>query len=160
MEDKAPFGADGFAPTVREIYPDEEHAGSPRTEESRSNPLISQPEMQNSFHDLPSPLPKSYPTGAISRKQVAAHIRPPSCPPTTLPLAVYTPISPSQRRPESMISGAFRGPVPDMYAFGGETIDNNEELERLEEEERRIDEAIQESERLKSLREGRDSMGV
>lgn len=38
-----------------------------------------------------------------------------------------------------------------MYAFGGEAIDNDEELERLEEEERRIDDAIRESERLERL---------
>lgn len=45
-----------------------------------------------------------------------------------------------------------------MYAFGGEAIVNDEELERLEEEERRIDEAIQESERLRQMRVERDAV--
>lgn len=52
----------------------------------------------------------------------------------------------------------MRGPVPEMYAFGGEEIANDEELERLEEEERRIDDAIRESERVERMREERDAV--
>ena len=39
-----------------------------------------------------------------------------------------------------------------MYAYAGVTIENEEELERLEEEERRIDEAIRESESRAQMR--------
>jgi len=65
----------------------------------------------------------------------------------------------SQIRSDSrMTSSSLRGPVPDMYAYGGETIENDEELARLEEEERMIDEAIEESERLKMLKLEREAI--
>ncbi|KAG9242241.1 hypothetical protein BJ878DRAFT_516524 [Calycina marina] len=56
----------------------------------------------------------------------------------------------------SRVSGALRSPVPDIYAYAGVTIEDDEELERLEEEERRIDEAIRESESRMQMRETED----
>jgi hypothetical protein len=59
---------------------------------------------------------------------------------------------------ESQMSGILRGPVPEMYAYGGEAIETDEELARLEEEEQRIDEAIRESERLALMRREREAV--
>lgn len=149
-ETKAQLGNDGFVPTVREIYLDDDQDESP-TEQTRVTQMNSRPNTQISMHDLPTPLPKTYPITAITRKEVAAPSPPATYPTTTsLPRTIYTP-SPTQSRSGSRMSGVLRGPVPDMYAFGGETIENDEELERLEEEERRIDEAIKESERLRNV---------
>jgi hypothetical protein len=160
-ENKAHLGADGFVPAVRDIYLDDEQVESPNSDGRPPSddrgviplPPDSRRNTQSSFHDLPSPLPKTYPVGAITRKDVATPSPPPAYP-ATLPRTMYA-SSPTQSRAGSRMSGVLRGPVPDMYAFGGETIENDEELERLEEEERRIDEAIQESERVRRMREER-----
>jgi len=69
------------------------------------------------------------------------------------PLAHNTQQQPRREsRSSSRVSGTLRGPVPDMYAYAGVTIENEEELERLEDEERRIDEAIRESESRAQVR--------
>lgn len=152
-EDKTHLRSDESMPAVREIYLDNEGGESPRERElamiGTKAPMNSpdSPETMASFHDLPSPPPKPKPVTVITRKEVPTSY-PPLSKPTTLPHAIYS-TSPPQSRSDSQISGGLRGPVPDLYAFGGETVDNDEELERLEDEERRIDEAIQESERLK-----------
>jgi len=97
-------------------------------------------------------------TGVIPRKEVASPTPPPAYP-ANLPRTIYSP-SPTHNRSESgtqsRSESRLRGPVPEMYAFGGEEIANDEELERLEEEERRIDDAIRESERLERMREERE----
>ena len=59
----------------------------------------------------------------------------------------------SESRSSSRFSGVLRGPVPDMYVYGGA---DEAELEKLEEEERRIDEAIRESESRTQVREERE----
>jgi hypothetical protein len=92
--------------------------------------------------------------GVIPRKEIASPT------PPAASRAVYSPSpTPGQRAgTESRSESRLRGPVPEMYAFGGEEIANDEELERLEEEERRIDAAIQESERLERMREEREEV--
>jgi hypothetical protein len=160
-ENKAHLGPDGFVPGVREIYIDEEdqadHHQDPHTVvHTQDSRTYAHPNFQDSA--LPNPTTKrnSQLASPILRKEIGTFSPHPVYPPT-LPKTIYTP-SPTHSRSNSRMSGVLRGPVPDMYAFGGETIDNDEELERLEEEERRIDEAIQESERLDQMRAEREAL--
>ncbi|KAH8590198.1 hypothetical protein B0O99DRAFT_599271 [Bisporella sp. PMI_857] len=108
-------------------------------------------------HSRGTPGSKSSSVTAISRKEVpirnsAAY----STPATSGPPLTHNNHAQSDARSSSRISGTLRGPVPDMYVYGGETITDEAELERLEEEERRIDEAIRESESRQQMRQERD----
>ena len=143
-------------PGVREIYIDAEHEDTEQLQdphpghgfEAQNSGGASHPSYRNFAQPVPTTHRNSMPASPILRREVGAPASAPSYPPPAA-RKVYSP-SPSQNhsRSNSRMSGVLRGPVPDLYAFGGETVDNDEELDRLEEEERRIDEAIQESERL------------
>ena len=94
-------------------------------------------------------------SGVITRKEVPSRNSVPVIPSSRVhspqPSSYNTHLR-QESRSSSRVSGTLRGPVPDMYAYAGVTIDNEEELERLEEEERRIDEAIRESESRAQMR--------
>lgn len=94
-------------------------------------------------------------SGVITRKEVPTRNSVPVLPSSRVhspPPLSHNSQSRQENRSSSRISGTLRGPVPDMYAYAGVTIENEEELERLEEEERRIDEAIRESESRAQMR--------
>jgi hypothetical protein len=160
-ENKTLLDHNGFISAVRETYKDEgaeeEHHQNPHAvihkKHSRAH---SQPAFQNIA--LLHPTTKRYSQFAspIVSKKVAVPSSPPAEPPT-LSRTIYVP-SPTHSSSDSRKLGVLKGPVPDMYAFGGETIHSDEELERLEEEERRIDEAIHESERLDQWRVQREPL--
>jgi len=102
---------------------------------------------------------KSASASTITRKEVPARTSATPSKSRTYsspPLTHQTQAQPETSRPNSRFSGATRGPVPDIYAYAGVSIENEEELERLEEEERRIDEAIRESESRAQIREEMD----
>jgi len=94
-------------------------------------------------------------SGVIARKEVPSRNSISAIPSSRVhspPPPTYNTQSRQESRSSSRVSGTLRSQVPDMYAYGGVTIENEEELERLEEEERRIDEAILESESRAQMR--------
>lgn len=186
IEEKGALNSHTVETGVKEIYDDEMDSGMNGVQTSRSVPTMDpvgqgnireipdvedrggwmstgNPNYQEDTREIPA---KSYPSGAISRKEVPSRnsVAPgysspaqPSSPINTAPKhAPSASYSRAESRTSSRFSGVLRGPVPDMYVYGGETIEDDEELERLEEEERRIDEAIRESESRAQMREERD----
>lgn len=106
---------------------------------------------------------KNLPHPSSSRNSVP---NPPSSRVHSPPPLTHTAQHQNQNQPEnsrssSRVSGTLRGgPVPDLYAYAGVAIENEEELERLEEEERRIDEAIRESESRAQMRVEQEDIRV